>query len=330
MRGRTGGQKWSIMGTRTETIPSQTAGAPGPDSPLELGKSAWRRTLRRTLKKFARDRCSMVAASLAYHWFLALFPTVIALLGIVMLLHLDASGVTKLVHAVDKTLPAGASTVFTAAVKAATSRASGSLTAVVLGLAVATWSASSGMSAMQTGLDIAYEVSVDRKFFAKRLRAIPLMLITVVLGGSGAALLILGAPLAAAIDHHVPVSGTAFDVAWTVVRWVVGIMAMSLLFSVYYFLGPNRETPRWQWVSAGGIAATLIFVLASLGFSYYVSKFGSYGKTYGAFAGVVIVIFWLYLVGLAVLVGAELNAELEREAAAEGGHQGSAAVVGAS
>jgi len=102
---------------------------------------------------------------------------------------------------------------------------------------------------------------------------------------------------------------------------------VTALFSTYYFFGPNRETPRWQWVSPGGVVGTIIFLAASLGFSFYVAKFGSngYSKTYGAFAGVIILIFWLYLTGIAILLGAEINAESERQAAVQAGHPGAQA-----
>jgi membrane protein len=311
----------SESGDEQNTIPplADIEGAPG--NPVELGETGWLHVIKRAGKEFTADRCTMTAGSLAYQWFLALFPALIALLGLTSLLKLGGGTVTRLVNGLNTALPPGAAGVFTDAVKSATSRtSSGSLVTVIIGVAIALWSASGGMTALQTGLDVAYDVPVDRKFVGKRLIALPLMLATVLLGGIAAGLLVFGAPIGSGIQAHAPVAGTAFVVLWTVIRWVITVVAITLLFSVYYYLGPKRNSPKWQWVSPGGIVGTLIFLAASVGFSFYVSEFGNYGKTYGAFAGVVILIFWLYLVGIAIMFGAEINAEAEREAAAQAGN----------
>jgi membrane protein len=287
-------------------------------TPADIGVRGWQAAVKRTAAKFVADRCTMTAASLAFYWFLAFFPALIALLGAANLASGGSAAASRLLNGYARALPPGASEVAAQAIHAAATQSrSSSWTAVVAGVIVSLWGASSGMSALQQGLDIAYEVPRDRSFVARRLIGVPLLLTTVILGGVGTALIVFGEPIGSGIQSHLHVNATAFDIVWTVTRWILAIAAITLLMCVTYRYGPNRRPPHWQWISVGGLCATVIFLLSSVGFSYYVAKFSNFGKTYGAFAGVAIFIFWLFLTGLAVMIGAELNAQAERQARQE-------------
>jgi membrane protein len=307
-----------------EAIPPVDQMEGGPDNPLEIPPAGWKNTFKRAIKKFSLDRCTMAAGSLAYHWFFALFPALVAAIGVISLIHLGSSQLTHLIHGLGKALPGGAASVFQQAISQAGTRTSGAGTTVILGIVLAIWSSSGGMVALETALDVAYEVPKSAKFVKKRLKSFVLILCTVVFGGLSSVFIVEGAPLGSALSNLIGIHGVGFTVVWTIVRWVLTIILVSLLFSCYYYFGPNREMPSWQWVSPGGVVGTIIFLVASLGFSFYVTEFGnsSYSKTYGSLAGVALLIFWMYLAGIAVLVGGEINAESERQAAAQAGHPG--------
>jgi membrane protein len=274
----------------------------GPDleSPLDLDATGWKQTARRALKEIKDDRLPFAAAGMAYYFFLAIFPALIALVGILGVADFDSEG---LIDSLQASLPGGAGAALAEAVgNADRPGEAASLIAALLGIAAAVWSASSGMVALQTGLNVVYDIEQDRKFIPKRAIALALLAATLVLGGVPSPIFTFG-------------EGTIF----TVIGWLLTVVAVMVMFSVFYYLGPNRESPAWQWVSAGGVLGAFVWMVVSLGFGWYVTTFNSYEKTYGPLAGVIALILWLYLSSFAVLLGGELNAELERQAGATDG-----------
>ncbi len=221
----------------------------------------------------------------------------IALVGVLGLVDAPSSTINSMEESVRNTLPAGASDIMGDAIGNANStKESASGIAAIIGIAVALWSASAGMVALQKGLDVAYDVTEERKFVKARLVAFALIIATALLGGVPS-----------------PIFTFAESTFFQWLGWILTVVAVVVLFSVFYFLGPNRESPRWTWVSAGGVVGALLWLLVSIAFFFYVNEFSSYGKTYGTMAGVVVLILWLYLSSLTVLIGGELNAELERQ-----------------
>jgi membrane protein len=299
------------QGTVRDPVPRAT-----PDSPADIPAAGWRDVARRTLHEIVDDRITIIAAGIAFYWFLAVFPLLFAAVALLDVVNASPATTGAVNDAINRSLPGDAATILTSAVSHAQQRAStGGATALAIGIGLALWSATSGMAATQVGLDVSYDVGDDRRFAKRRLIAFVLVAAALVLGGIGATLLVFGEPVSVFIADHLPL-GDRLGWLWSVARWAITIMAVLTLFAVFYWIGPNRRSPSWKWLSPGGLIATLLWVVASLGFSLYVSGFGgSYSKTYGALAGVVVLILWLYLSALALLVGGELNGELERQRA---------------
>lgn len=283
-------------------IPPKTEATPGPDSPLDLTARDWRATAKQAVKAIREDRITMAGAGMAFYFFLAVFPALIAAVGVLDLVNASPVFLSSLIDSIQRSMPGGAGELLIRAIDSAQKGSRGaSLIAATVGIAVALWSATSGMVALQTGLDIAYDVPKERSFIKTRLIALLLVLATGVLGAASA-------PFFA-----------AKGVIWSVAGWLVTLVSITTLFAIFYYLGPNREKPNWKWITPGGVLGGAIFLLSSLGFSIYVSNFAKYGDTYGQLAGVVILIFWLYLSALAILVGGELNSALERRTAIKEG-----------
>ncbi len=275
----------------------------------------WPALIRKVLREAVEDRITTSAASLAFHWFLAIFPATLAAVALVGIVGLSASQLRSLVHGVDVVLPVQMSQTIDEALRNPTKGAGGGVE-VVLGLLVALWSAVEAMAALQVGLDVAFEVSSDRGFVRRRLVAIPLLVLTVLLGGAASGLLVLGDPIRALLPSSVALARSTFDAAWVILRWAGAMALVVVLLSAYYSFGPNRERSRLQWVSPGAVAAALGWLGASAAFSFYLDHFGHESRSYGAFAGVAALLLWLYLTGLVVMLGAELDCELGRSVTA--------------
>jgi membrane protein len=277
------------------SIRPQRAGEPGPDTPLELDAPDWKETSKRTLTEIKSDRITLIAAGMAYYLFFAIFPALIAFTGILGLFEIDTQ---PIVDAIRTNFPGESGSLLVSAVQGSQKTSdSTALTATILGIAVALWSASSGFVALQKGLNVAYDVPEDRKFVGARLVALALVVATGLLGGVPSPIFVFGD-----------------EVVFTIIGWVLTVVAVTILFSLFYYLGPNRGKPTWQWVSAGGLVGAFIWIASSVGFFLYAGDSSRYAATYGSTGAVIALIFWLWLTSLSILVGGELNAELERQA----------------
>jgi membrane protein len=282
-----------------------------PNGPTDLDRTAWKGVLKRTITEFKDDNCTDWAAALTYYGVLAIFPAMIALLSIIGLVGDPKKTTDQLLQIVDTLGPSSAADTFAGPIEQIASRPSAAGFALVLGLLTALWSASGYVGAFGRAANAIYEVEEGRPFYKLRPVQVLITLGCVILLAAVALALVVTGPVSRAIGDAIGV-GSTFVTLWDILKWPVMALVVSFIFSLLYFATPNVKQPKFRWFSLGGLVALVVWVLASAAFALYVATFASYSKTYGSLAAVVVGLVWLWNSNLAVLFGAELNAEMER------------------
>jgi membrane protein len=279
-----------------------------PAGPHRLSASEWVDVLKRTFKEFLADDAMGLAQQIAYSSLLAFFPAVIFLVGLLGLV----DGYDDLQEFLAPVAPAAVLSTIEEIQRNA--RGGGaSAAAFVLGGAAAIWAASGAMTSIVKAVNRAYERTETRPFWRVRLTAIVLVLLTGMVTAALFLLIVFGGPLGEAIADKAGL-GTAFDVLWTVFRWPIAFLAILLFFALVYYLAPDESHRSWKWVSPGSLLGSILWLVLSGLFALYTSLSESYNETYGSIAGGIVLLLWLNYSAFAILFGAELNSELDREA----------------
>jgi membrane protein len=287
-----------------------------PKGPTRLTRQSWRGVFTRTFREYKADNLSDWAAALTYYGVLAIFPAAIALISIVGLV--GHSATSTLINNLGKLAPGTARTVFISAIQGLQKSRSAAGVLFVVGILGALWSASSYVAAFMRASNAIYKVGEGRPVWMTYPVRLAVTVVMVVLLTAGALAVVVTGGLAGQVGKLLGVGGSAVTV-WDIAKWPVLLLVVGIMFAVLYWASPNVKQPGFRWLTPGGLFAVAVWVLASALFALYVANFGSYNKTYGALAGVIIFLVWLWISNVAILLGAELNAELARARVMEAG-----------
>jgi membrane protein len=299
---------------RTATAPPGPEA--GPDKPTQLGKRSWWNVVKRTIKEFQGDNLTDWAAALTYYAILSVFPGLLVLVSVLGML--DESITSQLVQNLgeltsDQVQQTMQNTIDSLQASRATS------VVALLGLAGALWSASGYIGAFLRASNAIYDVPEGRPIW----KTLPIRIgVTIVIGVLlviSVLIVVFTGGLAEKVGEVIGI-GSTFVTVWDIGKWPVLVLLVSLMIAILYWASPNARQGGFRWVSVGSILAVILWIVASFGFALYVSNFGSYNKTYGTLAGVITFLVWLWITNLAILFGAELDAELERERAVQAGY----------
>lgn len=303
----------------TETAPDSAGTHPpeaGPDHPTDLGRRSWPGVLRRTIREFREDNVTDWAAALTYYGILSIFP---ALLAVVSVLGVIGKSATQpLINNLSTIAPGPAQKIFTSAIQNLQNSRGAAGVLFIVGILGAIWSASGYVAAFMRASNSIYDIEEGRPIWMTvPIRVVTTIVLLTLLALAAVGVVVTGG-LARQIGNLIGVGSTAVTV-WDIAKWPVLLLVVSFMFAILYWVAPNVRHPGFRWVSPGGIFAVVVWVAASALFALYVANFSSYNKTYGALAAVIIFLVWLWISNIAVLLGAELNAELERARVIEAG-----------
>ena len=276
----------------------------------------WWPVLKRTVAEFREDNLTDWAAALTYYSVLAIFPALIVLVSILGLV--GESATQPLIDNLGTVAPGPAKDIFTSALKNLQGDQGAAGVLFVVGLVGALWSASGYVGAFMRASNAIYDIDEGRPVWKTLPVRVSLTLVLLTLLAISTIAVVLTGGLAAKVGDLVGLGSTAVTV-WNIAKWPVLLVVVSFMFALLYWAAPNVKHPGFRWVSPGGLLAVVAWLIASGAFALYVSNFSSYNKTYGALGGVVVFLVWLWISNIVILLGAEFNAELERQRAIEGG-----------
>jgi len=281
-----------------------------PESPTDLSKRSLLFVLRKTAREFSTDQCTDLAAALTYYAVLSLFPALVVVVSLLGVFGQGQRTTDAVLQIVGDLGPASTVDTLRAPIQQLVESPSAGF-ALVVGIVGALWSASGYVGAFGRAMNRIYEVDEGRPMW--KLRPIQLLLtfVGLVLAAAVALMLAVSGPIATAVGDAVGLGETA-ETIWDIARWPLVLAFVTLAVAALYYATPNVQQPKFRWISVGAGVAILTWVVASVGFGFYVTNFGSYNKTYGALAGVIVFLLWLWITNVALLFGAELDAELER------------------
>ncbi|WP_181312754.1 YihY/virulence factor BrkB family protein [Nocardioides campestrisoli] len=267
--------------------------------------------LKRSVREFSRDQCTDQAAALTYYAVLSIFPAAIALTALLGLVGQDPDQTVDTLLDILAPLVSNSMLGDIEPTLRDLAAAPGAGVALITGLAGALWTASGYVGAFSRAMNRIYEIEEGRPFWKLRPQMLLLTATCLVLMAALILMLVISGPVAQSVGDVIGLGDTAVT-AWNIAKWPVMALVVMLLIALIYYFTPNVKQPKMRWLSPGAVVAVVAGVLASVGFTFYVANFSSYNKTYGSLAGVIVALLFLWIMNLALLLGAEIDSELER------------------